>query len=120
MNEYRISLPWPPSNNSYYRHNRGRTHISAEGQAYRDSVARIIKDSMLDFGLTAPVKIRIECHMPDRRRRDLDNLQKAAFDALTKSGFWLDDQQVDYYSVKRMPIVKGGRLELTITELEAE
>lgn len=54
-----------------------------------------------------------------RRRRDLDNLQKAAFDALTKSGFWLDDQQVDYYSVKRMPIVKGGRLELTITELEA-
>lgn len=48
MNEYRISLPWPPSNNRYYRHNRGRTHISTEGQAYRDSVARIIKDSMLD------------------------------------------------------------------------
>nr|VXZ83311.1 Crossover junction endodeoxyribonuclease rusA [Klebsiella pneumoniae] len=40
----------PPSNNRYYRHNRGRTHISAEGQAYRDSVARIIKDSMLDIG----------------------------------------------------------------------
>ncbi|MBZ7483155.1 crossover junction endodeoxyribonuclease RusA [Klebsiella oxytoca] len=119
MNEYRISLPWPPSNNRYYRHNRGRTHISAEGQAYRDSVAKIIKDSMLDIGLTAPVKIRIECHMPDRRR-DLDNLQKAAFDALTKSGFWLDDQKVDYYSVKRMPVVKGGRLELTITELEVE
>ena len=119
MNQYRISLPWPPSNNRYYRHNRGRTHISAEGQAYRDSVARIIKDSMLDIGLATPLKIRIECHMPDRRRRDLDNLQKAAFDALTKSGFWLDDQQVDYYSVKRMPVVKGGRLELTITEMES-
>lgn len=118
MNQYRISLPWPPSNNRYYRHNRGRTHISAEGQAYRDSVARIIKDSMLDIGLATPLKIRIECHMPDRRHRDLDNLQKAAFDALTKSGFWLDDQQVGYYSVKRMPVVKGGRLELTITELE--
>lgn len=119
MNQYRISLPWPPSNNRYYRHNRGRTHISAEGQAYRDSVARIIKDSMLDIGLATPLKIRIECHMPDRRRRDLDNLQKAAFDALTKSGFWLDDQQVDYYSVKRMPVVKGRRLELTITEMES-
>ena len=56
MNEYRISLPWPPSNNRYYRHNRGRTHISTEGQAYRDSVARIIKDSMLDIGLATPVK----------------------------------------------------------------
>lgn len=118
MNEYRISLPWPPSNNRYYRHNHGRTHISTEGQAYRDSVARIIKDSMLDIGLATPVKIRIECHMADRRRRDLDNLQKAAFDALTKAGFWMDDVQVVDYRVVKMPIVKGGRLELTITELE--
>jgi len=55
MNEYHISLPWPPSNNRYYRHNLGRTHISAEGQAYRDSVARIIKAAMLDIGLTTPV-----------------------------------------------------------------
>ncbi|WP_244580745.1 RusA family crossover junction endodeoxyribonuclease, partial [Escherichia coli] len=79
MNTYSITLPWPPSNNRYYRHNRGRTHVSAEGQAYRDNVARIIKNAMLDIGLAMPVKIRIECHMPDRRRRDLDNLQKAAF-----------------------------------------
>lgn len=76
MNTYHITLPWPPSNNRYYRHNRGRTHVSAEGQAYRDNVARIIKNAMLDIGLAMPVKIRIECHMPDRRRRDLDNLQK--------------------------------------------
>lgn len=56
--------------------------------------------------------------MPDCRRRDLDNLQKAAFDALTKSGFWLDDSQVVDYHVVKMPVVKGGKLELTITELE--
>ncbi|EOZ0917954.1 crossover junction endodeoxyribonuclease RusA [Klebsiella pneumoniae] len=118
MNTYNITLPWPPSNNRYYRHNRGRTHISTEGQAYRDRVTQIIKDEMLDIGISSPVKICIERHMPDRRRRDLDNLQKAAFDALTKAGFWHDDQQVDDYRVKRMPIFKGGRLELTITELE--
>ena len=56
--------------------------------------------------------------MPDRRRRDLDNLQNAAFDALTKAGFWLDDRQVVDYRVVKMPVVKGGKLELTITELE--
>lgn len=104
MNTYSITLPWPPSNNRYYRHNRGRTHVSAEGQAYRDNVARIIKNAMLDIGLAIPVKIRIECHMPDRRRRDLDNLQKAAFDALTKAGFWLDDAQVVDYRVVKMPV----------------
>ncbi|MDN2008472.1 phage N-6-adenine-methyltransferase [Escherichia coli] len=78
------------------------------------------KGSMLDIGLAMPVKIRIECHMPDRRRRDLDNLQKAAFDALTKAGFWLDDAQVVDYRVVKMPVTKGGRLELTITEMGNE
>ena len=76
VNTYSITLLLASSNNRYYRHNRGRTHVSAEGQAYRDNVARIIKNAMLDIGLAMPVKIRIECHMPDRRRRDLDNLQK--------------------------------------------
>lgn len=118
MNEYRITLPWPPSNNRYYRHNRGRTHISTEGIAYRQAVSKIINDGILDILTEAPIKIRIECHMPDRRRRDLDNLQKAAFDALTKAGFWADDSQVVDYRVVKMPIVKGGRLDLTITELE--
>ena len=106
MNTYSITLPWPPSNNRYYRHNRGRTHVSAEGQAYRDNVARIIKNAMLDIGLAMPV--------------NLDNLQKAAFDALTKAGFWLDDAQVVDYRVVKMPVTKGGRLELTITEMGNE
>lgn len=119
MNTYRISLAWPPSNNRYYRHNRGRTHISTEGKQYRDMVADVIKQEMLDIGLTSQLKVRIECHMPDRRHRDLDNLQKAAFDALTKAGFWVDDVQVVDYRVVKMPVVKGGRLELTITELES-
>lgn len=85
---------------------------------YRRDLKKPIKSQQTVIGLATPVKIRIECHMPDRRRRDLDNLQKAAFDALTKAGFWQDDQQVDDYRVKRMPIIKGGKLEFTITELE--
>ncbi len=119
MNTYNITLPWPPSNNRYYRHNRGRTHISSEGAAYRNAVAQIIKSALLDINTESPLRVRIECHMPDRRRRDLDNLQKAAFDALTKAGFWADDSQVNDYRVLRMPLFKGGKLELTITELEA-
>lgn len=79
----------------------------------------LIRNDQLNIHTAAPLKLRIECHMPDRRRRDLDNLQKAAFDALTRAGFWIDDCQVVDYRVMKMPIVKGGRLELTITELEA-
>lgn len=118
MNTFNITLPWPPSNNRYYRHNRGRTHISADGIAYRNAVAQIIKAGLLDINTTSPLRVRVECYMPDRRRRDLDNLQKAAFDALTKAGFWADDSQVVDYRVVKMPKCTGGKLELTITELE--
>ncbi len=58
--------------------------------------------------------------MQDRRRLDQDNLQKAAFDSLTKAGFWLDDELVVDYRVVKMPVTKGGKLELTITELGDE
>lgn len=119
MNTWEITLPWPPSNNRYYRHNRGRTHISAEGKAYRAAVAEIVERLLLDIETPLPLRLRIECYMPDRRRRDLDNLQKAVFDALTKAGFWLDDVQVIDYRVIKMPVVKGGKLVIKITELEA-
>lgn len=45
---------------------------------------------------------------------------KSRFDALTKAGFWLDDAQVVDYRVVKMPVTKGGRLELTITEMGNE
>lgn len=99
---------------------QSRSHsYQLRGAAYRLAVGKIIADGMLNIRTGSPLKIRIECHMPDRRRRDLDNLQKAAFDALTKAGFWADDCQVVDYRVVKMPIVKDGRLELTITEVEA-
>lgn len=117
MSDYRLILPWPPSNNRYYRHDRGITHISTAGKRYRQKVTEIVKSKLLDIGTTKPLKVRIECHMPDKRRRDLDNLQKAAFDALTKAGFWADDSQVIDYRVIKMPVVAGGKLEITVTEI---
>lgn len=119
MNQYRISLPRRQATTATTG-TTGDAHTSArKGRHTATASPESSKTRCLISAPATPLKIRIECHMPDRRRRDLDNLQKAAFDALTKSGFWLDDQQVDYYSVKRMPVVKGGRLELTITEMES-
>ncbi|AWK42619.1 hypothetical protein GPY51_10980 [Photorhabdus laumondii subsp. laumondii] len=31
MNVYNLKLPWPPSNNTYWRHSRGRHFISSKG-----------------------------------------------------------------------------------------
>lgn len=45
---------------------------------------------------------------PDRRRRDIDNFQKGLFDAMTKSGVWEDDSQVDFLCVIRGAIDRTG------------
>lgn len=119
-----LTLPWPPSVNTYWRHPNkgplaGRSLISEEGRNYRRAVeqqmvllraARVGQDR---------VRVDIEARMPDRRRRDLDNLPKALFDALTHAGFWADDEQVDDYRVWRSPRM-GGEVVLTVTAIPTE
>ncbi|MGE4872693.1 RusA family crossover junction endodeoxyribonuclease [Yersinia enterocolitica] len=119
MTEYHIDLPWPPSVNTYWRHSRGRHYISEKGTKYRQTVIDTIKHLNLDINTSARLKISISAHVPDRRRRDLDNLQKAVFDSLVHAEFMQDDEQIDDFRVRRQPIEKGGRLSISITELEA-
>jgi crossover junction endodeoxyribonuclease RusA len=53
------------------------------------------------------VRVEIIAAMPDRRRRDLDNIQKAILDALTHAGVWEDDSQVDDIRVFRARAENG-------------
>ncbi|ENR1383104.1 RusA family crossover junction endodeoxyribonuclease, partial [Yersinia enterocolitica] len=46
------------------------------------------------------------------------NLQKAVFDSLVHAGFMQDDEQIDDFRVRRQSMEKGGRLSISITELE--
>lgn len=64
----------------------------------------------------------IAAYPPDRCKRDLDNIQKALFDALGKkaANIYNDDSQIDFFSVKRCDIEKPGRVELIITEIGVE
>lgn len=117
MKKYRIQLPWPPSNNRYWRHSRGIHYISDWGKRYRREVIDIIQQQRLDIKITPRIKITIYAAPPDKRKRDLDNLPKAVFDALTSAGFWLDDGQIDDMRVKRCKAIKGGVLVLVVTEI---
>lgn len=42
-----------------------------------------------------PVAVRVEFFLPDRRRRDIDNLEKAILDGLKGEAFADDDQVID-------------------------
>ncbi len=113
-----LTLPWPPSVNRYWRHNRGRTHISKEGRDYRVAVAdAVVSQRVPSFGV-ARVGVRLTCIPPDRRRRDLDNLTKGLLDALEDAGVFDDDSQIDEINLLRsQPPEKPGRVEVEVWKL---
>lgn len=86
-----ITLPWPPSVNTYWRTFRGRMIISKAGREYRQAVSSLIQGS---WRYTKSVKVTITAYRPDNRKRDLDNLLKATLDSLTYAGIWEDDSQI--------------------------
>ncbi|MCP4831725.1 MAG: RusA family crossover junction endodeoxyribonuclease, partial [Gammaproteobacteria bacterium] len=46
-----------------------------------------------------------------------DNRCKAVFDALSMSGFWLDDEQIDSLSIKKGEKIKGGLITIRVNRL---
>lgn len=109
-----VTLPWPPTVNTYYRNVKGKTLISEDGRAYRKAVA----DQVLVQRVKrqeGSLRVLIEAYPPDRRVRDLDNLLKATLDSLTKAGVWADDSQIDDLRIVRMPTI-GGMVKVEIRQ----
>jgi len=110
-----FELPWPPSINHYYRRVGFRTLISREGRRYRrEVVARLA--ARRTRPMRGRLKVVVHVFPPDRRRRDLDNLSKALWDALEHAGVFVDDSQIDDLRIRRGPVVPGGKVLVFITE----
>ena len=112
----RFTLPYPPSANRYYRNVGRRTLISREGRAYREKV-RTILPAGLTAPLAGPVAVYVDVFPPDRRRRDLDNTQKALLDALQHGGAYEDDSQIALLHIERRDVVKDGKVVVRIERL---
>lgn len=110
-----LTLPWPPTVNHYYRKFRGRIVVSAKGLAYRNAVADQVLAQRGAKRFSGRLNVSIVAHMPDKRRRDLDNLLKGTLDSLTHAGVWLDDEQIDRLSIERGPV--GGMLQVSVMEV---
>ncbi|MCI0287336.1 MULTISPECIES: RusA family crossover junction endodeoxyribonuclease [Enterobacteriaceae] len=120
-----LTLPFPPSVNTYWRAPNkgplaGRHLISAKGRAYQsDACAAIIEQlRKLPKPSSAPAAVEIILFPPDARRRDIDNYNKALFDALTHAGIWKDDSQIKRMLVEWGPVTPKGKVEITISKYE--
>lgn len=91
-------LPYPPSvNHGYYIPVRRGKQIL--GQAARDYFAAVASAVLQQWPgqpiLTGRLAALLETHAPDRRVRDLDDIEKAIFDALQHAVVYLNDGQID-------------------------
>lgn len=118
MSDYHLILPWPPSNNTYYRHARGRNYLSEKAEKFAEEVNSIIQQHELALKLPQNLSVTIYASPPDNRKRDLDNVFKGLFDALTKAGFWVDDSQIDHLSISRIAKRKGGGIHMQVRTLD--
>lgn len=110
-------LPYPPSVNHYWRHVGARTLISRGGRAFRANVCSILAASGVT-PLVGPLAMEVMVHPPDRRRRDIDNVQKALLDALQHGGAYADDSQIVKLSIEKGDPVKGGKSLVRIKVVE--
>lgn len=93
-----LKLPYPPSVNRYWRRLGNRTVLSRAARQYRRHVADlwfVQKYIYMQVGFdTQPVAMSLVVKPPDKRRRDLDNVLKAIFDAIEHSNIIADDSQI--------------------------
>lgn len=110
-----LDLPYPPTVNTYWKRNRnGSVRVGDAGMAFRTAVMVWCRQNRIK-PLVGRLAMSIDLYPPDNRRRDLDNVLKATLDALQHGGAYADDCQIDYLSVNRSAVIKGGKMCVVIT-----
>ena len=84
---FEATLPWPPTVNSYWRHRvigkLATVYVSADGQAYRKAVNLcLMEHGIKTYAIEGDLRVEIEVFPPDKRKRDIDNLNKSIFGLL--------------------------------------
>ncbi len=113
-----ITLPWPPTVNTYYTIARNRKILSKKGRKYKQD-AFILILGQLPRGFheyRSSVSLYIRAYPPDKRKRDLDNILKPVLDSLTLGGVYEDDAQVEDLRIIRFNPCKPGRVEIDISQ----
>lgn len=121
-----LRLPWPPSLNKIWRgkkKGKGGVFLSERALNFRRQATFAVSLARMARRIpSAPVACRVAVRLaffpPDGRLRDLDNLPKSVFDALTHARVWVDDQQVRYIESWFGPKVKSGAVVLSIAPVD--
>ncbi len=117
MSEYKIVefvLPYPPSVNHLWRRRGRQIFLSSQYKEFLYEVGLLTNGARLVDADEYYVSLIVT--PPDARRRDLDNVLKATFDAFTRSGLWQDDCKVaELHVYKKKPQKNRGSVRALVS-----
>ena len=112
MSEQKITLPYPPSANRYWRVTRqGRTYISDHARQYKLNVATLARAAKLKQ-IDGDVVLHLDIYRPIKRG-DLSNRIKILEDALQGIAY-KDDSQIVEIVARRFEDKKSPRVEILL------
>lgn len=89
----KLKLPYPPSNNHYMGRTRsGKSFLTKVTKDFRAAVAELVGPSTTKNTFLA---VEVTIYHPDRRKRDICNIEKCLSDALQHAGQFEDDYLID-------------------------
>lgn len=111
----RLSLPYPPSANRYWRNFRGRVVVSEEAEVFKRRVADLCEHAGI-VPVEGRVGITLDVFRP-RKSGDLDNSIKVCLDAI-QGWAYLNDNQVVTLIAHREDDKTNPRVEVQVWEVE--
>ena len=109
-----LFLPFPVSANNLFVNNprtRGRFPSKRYIEWQTEAMRVLDKQRPLPF-FGVPVAVTLSFGRPDKRKRDLANLEKAPVDLMVKADVILDDFLIERLTLKWVPDVTGCRVEI--------
>jgi crossover junction endodeoxyribonuclease RusA len=116
-----LELPWPPTANHLHTVVRGRKILSTRAREYYQRVRFLVRaQNPYHQALRGRLRVTLRASPPDRRKRDLGNIEKAVCDSLEKAGVYENDSQIDDLRIIRLQPSKPAYVSVEIQEMPAE
>lgn len=109
-------IPYPPSVNRYWMRVVNRVCRTPMAQQYSKDAILAIRSQNLKKFEAEKYHLSLIAMPPDFRRRDIDNICKAALDVFQSSGLVDDDFNIWRLDIERGQTKKGGQILFTLKE----